>query len=161
MDPVNIGMILQGLSGKDYPLYIGLAAGYLLMAAVLWKIFEKAGVEPWKALIPGLNLICLFRIMSDSDSCWGMLLTGVLILFLWYIVPVPQPKPSDPKEVQKLVKTLLLIAGLLTCFGFHIHNSFSGAARFGKSEGFAVGMIMLPIIFYPILAYDKSKYHVY
>ena len=161
MDPVNIGIVVSQLLNQIYPLYIGIVIGYIFLAAVLWKIFEKAGIKPWKALIPGLNLICMFQIMSDSDSCWGMLLTGALILFLWYIVPVPQPKPSDPKEVQKLVKSLLLIAGLLTCFGFHIHNSFSGAERFDKSEGFAVGLILLPIIFFPILAFDKSKYHVY
>jgi len=30
--------------------------------------------------------------------------------------------------------------------------------RFGKSEGFTVGMIFLPFIFWPILGYGDSKY---
>ncbi|MDD3002849.1 MAG: DUF5684 domain-containing protein [Candidatus Shapirobacteria bacterium] len=29
---------------------------------------------------------------------------------------------------------------------------------FGKSTGFVLGMIFLPLIFYPILAFDKSEY---
>jgi hypothetical protein len=29
---------------------------------------------------------------------------------------------------------------------------------FGKSMGFILGMIFLPLIFYPILAFDKSEY---
>jgi hypothetical protein len=32
------------------------------------------------------------------------------------------------------------------------------ALAFGKSAGFAVGMILLPFIFYPILAFGKSTY---
>ena len=147
--------------GQTGLIIAAVAVGYLFFAIVLWKLFQKAGVAPWKALIPGLNIICLFQIMSDTDSCWGMILTGVLVLFLWYIVPVPVPKPSDPRAVQALVKTLLLFAGIEICFGFHIFNSWSGAPRFDKSEAFSVGLILLPFIFYPILAFDKSKYHVY
>ncbi len=137
------------------------AAAYIFFVVVMWKLFQKAGVEPWKAVIPGLNIICLFRIMSDTDTCWGMILTGVLVLFLWCIIPVPVPKPSDPKKIQILVRMLLLFAGVEICFGFHIFNSWNGAPRFKKSEAFAVGLILLPFIFYPILAFDKSEYHVY
>jgi uncharacterized ion transporter superfamily protein YfcC len=32
------------------------------------------------------------------------------------------------------------------------------AESFGKSKGFAVGLMLLPIIFWPILAFDNSKY---
>ena len=32
------------------------------------------------------------------------------------------------------------------------------AEKFGKSSGFALGMIFLPILFYPILAFDDSVY---
>ena len=32
------------------------------------------------------------------------------------------------------------------------------AKAFGKGTGFGIGMILLPIIFYPILAFDSSEY---
>ena len=32
------------------------------------------------------------------------------------------------------------------------------AKAFGKDSSFAIGMIFLPIIFYPILAFDSSEY---
>ena len=32
------------------------------------------------------------------------------------------------------------------------------AKKFGQSVGFAIGLILLPIIFYPILAFGSSKY---
>lgn len=32
------------------------------------------------------------------------------------------------------------------------------AKAFGKGTGFVLGMLFLPLIFYPILAFDKSEY---
>ena len=32
------------------------------------------------------------------------------------------------------------------------------AKKFGQSAGFAVGLILLPIIFYPILGFGGAKY---
>ena len=32
------------------------------------------------------------------------------------------------------------------------------AANFGKSTGFAIGMIFLPIVFFPMLAFGDAKY---
>jgi len=32
------------------------------------------------------------------------------------------------------------------------------AARFGKGAGFVVGLILLPIVFYPILAFGSAQY---
>jgi hypothetical protein len=32
------------------------------------------------------------------------------------------------------------------------------AARFGKSTGYAIGMILLPFIFYPMLAFGDAQY---
>lgn len=51
---------------------------------------------------------------------------------------------------------------LLICFAlspiFHIIVSLELAKSFGKSIGFAVGMILLPFIFFPILGFGDSKY---
>ena len=30
--------------------------------------------------------------------------------------------------------------------------------RFGKDEGFTIGLFLLPIIFYPILGFGKAEY---
>ena len=32
------------------------------------------------------------------------------------------------------------------------------ARSFGKGDGFAVGLILVPVVFYPILAFGKSEY---
>ena len=43
-----------------------------------------------------------------------------------------------------LIVSILVIAGI--------------AANFGKGGGFVVGMILLPIVFYPILAFGSAQY---
>ena len=51
---------------------------------------------------------------------------------------------------------LLFIPGAV--IGFNIVVSLKLAERFKKDVSFAIGLIFLPIIFYPILAFDKSTF---
>jgi uncharacterized protein DUF5684 len=49
---------------------------------------------------------------------------------------------------------------LIPCVGlvFWILVCIAVAERFGKGGGFAVGLILLPFIFFPILAFGDAKY---
>ena len=49
-----------------------------------------------------------------------------------------------------LIPLVNLVFGFLTMLGL--------AERFGKSVGYALGLIFLPIIFYPLLAYGEVTY---
>ena len=49
----------------------------VLMCAAMWKLFEKAGIEGWKALIPFYNIYLLYELT------WG---NGLYALLLF--VPV-------------------------------------------------------------------------
>jgi hypothetical protein len=51
---------------------------------------------------------------------------------------------------------LLLVPFLNLVIIIWVYNLLSKS--FGKSEGFTVGLILLPIIFYPILAWGDAKY---
>lgn len=51
---------------------------------------------------------------------------------------------------------LLLIPLVNLVFGFLTMLAFS--ERFGKGVGYALGLIFLPFIFYPILAFGESSY---
>lgn len=129
---------------------IGSAVVLVLGLIVGWKLFQKAGIPGWKVFIPVVNIINFFKVMSDTDMFWGMLLTGGLLLGLGWLIP----------SNGNIVSPLLLILGSVVCFGFTIYNALKGAPRFGKSKGFAVGLILLPIMFYSILGFDKSTYHI-
>lgn len=53
----------------------------------------------------------------------------------------------------------LLIPVVNIVFAIWATNLLSKA--FGKSEGFTVGLLLFPYIFYPIMAFDKSVQYVY
>ncbi|MEI8122804.1 MAG: DUF5684 domain-containing protein [bacterium] len=49
-----------------------------------------------------------------------------------------------------LIPVVNLVVGIITYISL--------AANFGKSAGFAIGMIFLPIVFFPMLAFGDAKY---
>jgi len=95
----------------------------IILFVSLWKIFEKAGVEGWKAIIPFYNTWVLAEIVGQPG--WvGLLMyvpyLGVLVAFyIYYLL----------------------------------------AKAFGKSVLFAIGLLFLGVIFFPILAFGDAKYH--
>lgn len=88
----------------------------------MWKIFQKAGEEGWKAIIPFYNTYTLVKIVDGNG-----------IKFLLLFVPIVN-----------IVFAIMLMVKL--------------AKAFGKSGGFAVGLIFLSLIFELILAFDNSEY---
>lgn len=54
---------------------------------------------------------------------------------------------------------LLLIPIVNIVYAIWLTNLLSKS--FGKSEGFTIGLIFLPIIFLPVLAFDKSAQYIY
>ncbi|MCC5945695.1 MAG: signal peptidase I [Bernardetiaceae bacterium] len=61
---------------------------FVLYAASFWKIYEKAGHEGWKAIIPIYNLVILLQIINKP--VWWLLLllipvVNIVILFMMYI----------------------------------------------------------------------------
>ena len=51
---------------------------------------------------------------------------------------------------------LLLIPGVNLIFGIWMFNLLS--ISFGKTEGFTVGLVLLPFIFLPILGFGDDQY---
>ena len=53
---------------------------------------------------------------------------------------------------------LIPFFGSMVAIVFHILAKIRLARAFKKSDGFAVGLILLEVVFYPMLGFDKSKY---
>jgi hypothetical protein len=106
----------------------------------LWLIFEKAGVEGWKAVIPTYHHVILTRLAGLS--AWWTLPLALIIPVL--IAP------------QKSVKLLCMLL-LFIWWGWLCQRI---ARRFGKGIGFGLGLTIpgLDLFFRTALAYDKSTY---
>lgn len=102
---------------------------YVFQVIAMWKIFTKAGEEGWKSLIPIYNLVILFKISGITP--W--------LVFAYLAVFIP-------------------FVGAFVSIGLMIYLAIMLSKSFGKSGGFAVGLIFLSSIFYLILGFGSSTY---
>jgi hypothetical protein len=103
----------------------------------MWRIFDKAGIEGWKILIPFYAQWCFNKIIFGNG--WFMFINFASLF-------------------QYSNNSLISIMGSLILIGFGIAQMVMLARAFGKGTGFTVGLIFLPIVFLGILAFDNSEY---
>lgn len=103
----------------------------------LWKVFEKAGVEGWKAIIPVYNTYILAEI-SGKPGWWGL-----LISLVGFVAWVP------------LIGWVASIAAIV----LYVLIALELAKKFGKDTTFAVlGLIIFSLIGLLILGFGDAKY---
>ena len=103
-----------------------------------WKIFKKGNQPGWAALIPYYNLVCLCKVAGVNE--WWVLIyvLGAIVL---NVIPI-----------------LGSLAFMVVTIYFLILLNISLTRSFGKSDGYAVGLILLGFIFYFLLGRDKEQY---
>lgn len=116
---------------------------FFLVVAVLtiigqWKIFKKANQPAWAALIPYYNLVCLCKVAGVNE--WWVLIYAIGAIVL-NVIPI-----------------LGSLASMVVTIYFLILLNVSLARSFGKSDGYAVGLIFLGFIFYLLLGREKEQY---
>lgn len=106
-----------------------------------WKIFEKAGESGWKALVPVYSEYVMYKIGWEAK--WFLISLALIVLNLIFAFA-----------------GLVMIAWIPSIGSLVIGIIFAVklAEAFGKSGGFAVGLIFLPVIFFPILAFGSAQY---
>ncbi len=130
-DVDTAGMVAASTGVMVAYIIITLAVAVVSIIA-MWKIFTKAGKPGWAAIIPVYNLVVLYQIVG-INPLWLLMLIGAIIPFVNFIV-----------AIAFFVLTILVDIKL--------------AKAFGKSGGFAVGLIFLPFIFQCILGFGKAEY---
>lgn len=117
-------------------LFIWLAIVIVAIVA-MWKVFEKAGVEGWKAIIPVYNTYVLAEI-SGKPGWWGLLIS--LVGFVAWI-----PLLGWAASIAAIVLYVLIALEL--------------AKKFGKDTTFAVlWLIIFSLIGLLILGFGDAKY---
>lgn len=112
----------------------------LAMAALtivsMWILFTKAKEQGWKAIIPIYNMVTMCQIIG-INPLWIAIVFGAAI-----IGQIP----------------LFVLVFIVVNIYFSVIYNVSIAKSYGKSDSFAVGLILLPGIFLPILAFGKNEY---
>lgn len=96
----------------------------------IWVVFDKAGEPGWAVFVPIYNTIVFARIGGKSE--W--------LGFLCALSPM-----------------IPFVGSILNLFLF-LYLSVSVAKAFGKGTLFGFGMVFLPFLFFPILAFSESAY---
>ncbi len=123
-----------------FSLLFGLAI-WAVMVVALWKIFEKAGEDGWRALIPGYNVWVLFEV-SGKPGWWGLVPIGAQVIG---IIPILGWFLAGPIAIAGIVLYVIAVLEL--------------AKRFNKSTTFAVvGLIIFSLIGQLILGFGDAKY---
>ena len=114
---------------------------YIIFSIAQSKILKKAGLPGWMGFVPYLSTVKLF------DICWevkyGLIMLGILTFssffsFLFFGIPT---------AIMNVYSVVL-----------YVNMCLRLAKSFGKSGGFAAGLIILPFVFLMILGFDKSEY---
>lgn len=103
----------------------------VIMVASWWKLFVKAGKPGWAALVPIYN-VWVFAEVAGKPGWWGL---GVFLSVIPFI-------------------------GWIGALAVQIYLTVEFAKAFGKEVGWAIFMILLPVIAYPVLAFSKSTKYV-
>lgn len=132
-DLANVGAGLAVFFIILFIIALGLAI-FLIVAEC--KLFKKAGESWWKALIPFYNTWIEGKI-AGLAWWWCPIIIGVAAL--------------------TTCKSLSFLSFALVVISFNFNYNI--AKKFGKSNGFAVLLTLLPIIGIPILAFGSDKYN--
>lgn len=80
----NTAAGLGGLFAFGATAMLILLAFYAVQIVAFWKLFEKAGIEGWKSIIPIYNLWLLFE-MAGKPGWWSLVYIGAVIPVLGFI----------------------------------------------------------------------------
>lgn len=128
-------LILESLAGAFFIVLIVALLLLLFFIACQWKIFSKAGEPGWKSIIPIYSVYINYKISGIS--------TWIFLLYVIFLLPI---------ESIQFISTIGI--ALLS-----IYASYKLSKVFEHGIGFTLGLILLPFIFYPILAFGKSEYN--
>jgi hypothetical protein len=143
MDELSVNNDLYAfLAGFGIFLFVFLLVACILLIVTNWKIFSKAGKPGWASLIPFYNIYIM------SDIAFGNLSYFIAIMISWVVSFL-----GGFLEISILSS----LAGLAS-FVLYIIYCVKISKAFGKSGGFAVGLVLLPLIFFPILGLGSAEY---
>jgi hypothetical protein len=143
---------------------------FLVLSIIgMWRMFEKANENGWGAIIPYYNRYLLFKIAEIKNWFWGWLVGGLiysvsLVVFiiagfcalLWGMFG------SDDFDT---VMGIVVISGiafavsLIFMLYLRILLGIKMAGAFNLGGGWAVGLILLPSIFFFIIGISKTIYY--
>jgi hypothetical protein len=121
-------------------------AWYALVVIGAWKMFEKAGVAGWKAIIPIYNIYLCFKFCWNTTYFWVWLVLSLLSVwadgYAYY------------SGYMSIVSYVISLVTVMITVNLAYHLSMS----FGHGFWYALGLAFFPFIFTMIIGFGSSRY---
>ena len=167
-DPYQYQFMTQGFSSVVNIIQLAMR---IVMIIGMWLMFDKAGENGWGSIIPIYRGYLLFKTAGIRNWFWGTLvaslvygvcLTVSMIYFCAYFVIAAFGGASQMDDSATKFMAILFFLGSIAglyCFIVTIFRGIKMAKAFNLSGGWAVGIILLPWLFYMIMGCSKNIHH--
>ncbi|MBR1801854.1 hypothetical protein IJ768_01335 [Candidatus Saccharibacteria bacterium] len=135
---------------------------YIISVAACWKIFNKAGVAGWKALIPVYNEFLAFKIVGISDLFWLQILTSVALQLVCSMNGLDVYAKQETLNNYDYAGHPAVIIAMLISLVINIYVNFRLASNMSKVFKKSTGMLIVLFVFRDlgqiILGFGSAKY---
>lgn len=126
----------------------------VLTVISMWRLFVKAGLPGWKAIIPGYNIYLCFKLWSKPLYFWIALAAYIANLLISQLVT-----PLVMDLTLSVLLAVLSFAASTVMIVFVIITLHGLSKSFGRGPGFTVGLVLVNVVFAMILAFGSSVYN--
>ena len=141
-----------------YSKIIVFVMSYAIKFVALYFIFDKANVKSYHALIPVVRYHTLFKTVWHSAYFYPYIVLNVILTILNYFIDILLSY-NEASFALILFSIVYLAVGIVTLMLF-VKLQIRTAKAFSRSKGFAVGLILLNIIFLYILAFSRKSIYI-
>jgi len=139
----NSGLLAMGAGMLIFSLAI-----MVFLIITMWKIFTKAGQPGWAIFIPIYNLYVYTQVIR-RPNWWILVYIGIMGLYYAGFAMIMSGSGAG---------AALTAVGGIALLVISIMDTHRLSTSFGQGAGFTVGLVLLGIIFYPILAFGNYHY---
>jgi len=161
-DAILIGLVVLGISAVMSVIFQFINYNFIMKEKMdaAWHVAEENGISSTSIILSGMatgliiDIIFLF-IMIMFESMWKIFKKAGKDGWAAFIPFYNTITMLDIVGKPVVWFFLMFIPGVNVILGIWVINLL--AKRFGKSDGFTVGMIFLPFIFYPMLGMSEEQ----
>lgn len=131
----------------------------ILLIVSIWRVYEKAGEAGWKCLIPFYSTYVMLRFTGRPTKwMWYIFLPMLFYMPAYFLLLLDMQGAiyMAPMVVVALILLMLSMITVMMVFNILIYTALCD--RFGISKWFTLGLVLMPIIFWPILAFGDYTY---
>ena len=136
----------------------------VLTIVAMWFLFSKAGEPGWGAIVPFYKDYLLFKISGKKNLFWGYLICYLIevvamfaMIFSMVAIFATMYGSGGNAALVVFIVSIIAVIGLsIALLVFRIMQCIGLVKEFHISMGYAVGLILVPVVFYCILAFNKN-----